>query len=636
MAFSIGGAGNIDTAAIIANLSQAYQRPILQLQQQAAQRSTILTAWGNLKSSLDDFRSALGRIGQLNEVNNRAVSVGDDKILSASVSRDTAAGSYQVQVTQLAQAHSVYSQTYADADKTVVGTGTLTLQLGSGAAVAVNIDSSNNTLNGIAAAINASSSGIRAGVVNDGTGYRLTLSGSKSGAANTVSVTASGTLTALNYDATTKTMTQSQAAQDALATINGLAVSSDTNRLDKALAGVSLDLKQVGSSSLTVSADNSAVKTALEGFIKDFNSNIKTMNDLSKYNAETREAGPLLGDPSLMSIRSRLLGMISQTQPGLPSDAAFRSLAEVGVGMNDDGTLKLDAAALSKAMDKDTQGIVALLSQTGQSSNSNVKFLSAGANTLAGTYAVDISQQASQATLASSVAVQPAGLALAEKLDFTYKTKALSVTLASGSTLAQMISTLNTEFDKAGWSGLRAEDQGGKLAFRTVDYGSLETFSVLSDQGAVDGTQTGFATTKTSTSGLDVMGTLGGQAATGVGRTLTGAGGGVTGLKVEIGGTAIGSMGTIAVSSGLYSGLTAYLGQVLDGQYSVVKGATDSLNKTLDGIQTQINRLQESADRQTSILQQQFDAMQATLSQIQQSGDLLSGFFESMQAASKK
>ena len=98
-------------------------------------------------------------------------------------------GSYAVDVQTLARAQSLASQELADRDTTALGTGTLTLNVG-GNSTEITIDSSNNTLQGIADAINDANAGVSAGIVDTGNGYRLVMSSDESGTANEISVTA--------------------------------------------------------------------------------------------------------------------------------------------------------------------------------------------------------------------------------------------------------------------------------------------------------------------------------------------------------------------------------------------------------------------------------------------------------------
>jgi flagellar hook-associated protein 2 len=155
------------------------------------------------------------------------------------------------------------------------------------------------------------------------------------------------------------------APQDAEAVINGLTVTSPSNNLDQTLDGLTLDLKgttEAGSPiTVTVGQDRDAVRSALNEFVKAYNGVVETARDLTRYDPETREGSVLLGDSTLRAIRGRLVQGLQQVGGGV--DAAFTSLANLGVNSDRNGMLSLDSAALDRALDQDFQGVISLVNE---------------------------------------------------------------------------------------------------------------------------------------------------------------------------------------------------------------------------------------------------------------------------------
>lgn len=113
--------------------------------------------------------------------------------VTAATTSKAEAGTYTLQVTQLAQAQSLTTDGVAS-KTTALGTGTLTLQVGTADAVTITLDSTNNTLEGIRTAINASGAGVTASIANDGsdTPYRLVLTSDSTGTESAMTVTYTG------------------------------------------------------------------------------------------------------------------------------------------------------------------------------------------------------------------------------------------------------------------------------------------------------------------------------------------------------------------------------------------------------------------------------------------------------------
>ena len=233
-----------------------------------------------------------------------------------------------------------------------------------------------------------------------------------------------------------------------------------------------------------------------------------------------------------------------------------RSLAidSANTGVNDEDALAANQAELANALDtinriaNNTQfGEKKLLDGslggvTATATDADVTFLSSSAATQEGTFAVDITTAAETATLAAGDA-QTAVLALAE----TVTVNGTAITLDAGLTQDEVVSRIN-EFSDV--TGVIAEDDPASATttrLRTAEFGSDASITVESSLPAgTAGATSGFGNTENTASGVDVAGTIGGNAATGVGRTLTGTAGDSEGLALEIGVDATDATSTVA------------------------------------------------------------------------------------------
>jgi len=165
---------------------------------------------------------------------------------------------------------------------------------------------------------------------------------------------------------------------------------------------------------------------------------------------------------------------------------------------------------------------------TGSTSDTDVTFLRATTQTTTGTYAVNITTAGERATVEAGTA-QTAALAQDETLTIN----GVLITLTAGMTQAQVIERIN---QYTGQTGVRADNGGTNNATRlyTIQFGSAASVSVQSNVAAA-ANSSGFGTSTLTDTGVDVAGTIGGNAATGQGNVLTGnAGTPVAGLSISL------------------------------------------------------------------------------------------------------
>ena len=238
---SSGVGSGLDTASLVRQLVQAEGAPkSLRLDAEEAKVQAKLSALGTLRSALASFRDTVSKLKDIDKFQGREVSLSTPDFLSAAATSSAVPGSYEVVVEELASAHKLQSAGVQSA-ASVVGTGTLRVTVGTQIFDVV-IDDENDSLAEIAAAINdsAASAKVFATVVSGATEARLTITARATGLANAITVTQSGGNGGLAP--LVAGLTPLQPARNAKALIEGIEVTSGTNTISGAIAGVDITL----------------------------------------------------------------------------------------------------------------------------------------------------------------------------------------------------------------------------------------------------------------------------------------------------------------------------------------------------------------------------------------------------------
>ncbi len=360
---SSGVGSGLDVAGLVQKLVQAEGAPkTLRLNAEEAKVQAKLSALGTLRSALATFRDTVTTLKSIAKFQGRQVTLSAPDFINGTATSTAVPGTYAIEVQQLAAAHKLQSGPIAAAT-TVIGTGTLRLTIG-GQNFDVAIDSTNNTLAGIAEAINDSAAGasVLATVVTGTAEARLTLTARSSGASNAIGVTQSGGdngLAGLVYPPSGTGLTQLQAAVDAQVRIDGIPAASSTNTITGAIAGVDVSLVKVNelgkTTDLTVGYDRAAARKTIDELVKSYNAVVDAIKSVSSYNADTKEGGPLFGDAGVRNIVHQLRRELTSTVSGL--DGPFDMLGEIGITADLSGKVSVDGTKLDAAFATDFDAI---------------------------------------------------------------------------------------------------------------------------------------------------------------------------------------------------------------------------------------------------------------------------------------
>jgi flagellar hook-associated protein 2 len=384
---SLGSGSNLDLEALLTNLVESEKKPQQDLiSGRKALADATVSAIGTLKSKLSSFRDSLAKLKDATFYTGKSATSSDATLFTVSAKTTADAGNYTVGVVNLAKANKIASAANFAAPTTTVGSGTLTIGVGGNTFNVAVTAGVNDTVTGIRDAINNASTntGVKASLltVNNGgtSATKLVLTSTKTGAASQISVsvadndgnnTDAAGLSQLHYaigDLNNR-FTEVNPALDAKITVDGFEVTSATNQFVDVIDGVTItavkdaeDPLDPPTGELKVSEDKTAIKTAIESFVKSYNDLNTAFNAFLTYNAASETGGGLSGDSSLLAIQRKMKQILGEPVSGAATD--FNTLAFLGIATNKDGSLTINSAKLTSAIDTRFDDVAKLFSGT--------------------------------------------------------------------------------------------------------------------------------------------------------------------------------------------------------------------------------------------------------------------------------
>jgi flagellar hook-associated protein 2 len=603
--------GQLDVQWIVEQIIYAKQQPIRDLEVYQNFYNAKKTAFQELNTHLSAVESSLYNINSSGFTSKTAASSNED-YLTASSAGTAPNGSFAIIVRQLAAAQSDMSDPAALGGISISDPSEMTLNDGQtfsitqdGETVDIEIAGQTRSLNGLKNAINSSGLDVTAVVINDGTDYHLQVTSNSTGADNgfTIDDTDVGT-----------NMTTKITAKDALININTAteadAISRSSNSISDIIQGVTLNLKKADVNeplTLTVSADSSALKEKMQTFVDAFNSAKDFINEQNAFNTELGRAGVLSGESALRQIQMNMLNIVSSRVDGIEDTEGMKTLANIGITLDDLGKLQIDDTKLDNAIANNIDSVTRLFKTMGTAENSDISYISKTSDTKAGTYAVNITQVAEQAKVTSDSTVSDT-LGTDETLTITYKGKDYTVELTADMTLSQVVSAVNDTFSSNNVPVFASAD-GNSLVIASNDYGSNQSVKVSSTGSAL------FDAEK-SDQGQDVAGTINGQAAAGTGQKLVSSSGDSKGLTIYVSATTIGEKDDVYLTFGVGEQLRERVNEFTFPYSGLIAKNLLGLDDQLENISEKITQINRGLEQEQYMLIQQFSKANEALAQL--------------------
>ncbi|WP_047257647.1 flagellar filament capping protein FliD [Chromobacterium subtsugae] len=405
--------GPLDVQSIVSQLVAADSQPLTQSQQRVSNYQSELSTLGQVSSALSALQTAATTLSSGTFLQQFSATSSDSTVANVSTTSGGTAGSYVLNVTQLAQARQlVFDQNsngspITDENATLSGApSSLTFNIG-GTSSTVNLSNGGSpvTLASIASSINGAGIGVNASIVQYNNNYSLVLNSAQAGPSNAFTITAGGTdssgtpgsngtsgntLAGLQQSSTAAT--ESTAAQNALMTVNGVNVSSSSNAVSNVITGATVNLEKLGQVTVNMSQNTANITSTLQTFVSAYNQVVSATNSATT-SSKTVGSTPANTDISsdLTGLQEQLAGILGTPVAGADPVNSFAYLAQVGITQNADGTLALNSTTFNSALSSNPGAVTNLFGNAQNTGIGNV-FNTAINNLLGPTGLVTIDQ----------------------------------------------------------------------------------------------------------------------------------------------------------------------------------------------------------------------------------------------------
>lgn len=504
------------------------------------------------------------------------------------------------------------------------GAGTLDVTLSGGlrlgSSKVTTVSTGTGSLADVAAAISTANGGVSAAAVRVGDGaWRLQLSSRTTGEDGRLSVDTS-VLTGLGG------MVESSAAQNAQITIGqgvgAYQVEASSNTFSNVLGGVAITAKTVSTNPVTVdvSRNDDAIATDLSTLVGAANTLLAEIKVQTRFDAATRSSGSLAGNSAVRRLADEVRSALGAQVSGMSSSNLNGLASAVGIQLTRDGSFTFDKTKFLAAMADDPNTVTRMFSRGGTGTGS-IEFATATQETRAGTYAVEITTAATQAT---SSLLFDGGAATSTRLGVRVGSTTATIDVTAGQTPAQIVDALNAAFVSNGLA-VTAEADGTGLRIRSEAWGTAGNFDLNTDLAG--------AGTWDDVNGTDVAGTIDGVVATGLGRRLSLSNlldEPAAGLSVDVPGGTTGAIGSMSYQPGIAARVVELATAVTDDDSGALSTVKSGFDRRVTDITDQMTRLEDRLAIRETNLRRQYANLQTLLGTLQDQGSWLSSQISSL------
>jgi len=351
-----GIGSGLDINGIVSQLMALERRPLRALQSRQVEVTSQISGYGALRASISNLQSAMDQLADIERFQVFRANVANPDVLSVSTTSKAARGTFALEVVRLAETHRM-AATSAVASSDLLGVEGDTLQLSVGGGNSLSVAAGGRTLSQIRDAINSApgNPGVTASIIRDDSGSRLLLSSGRTGAAGFITARWNGSADPLGLGSlnTDRDASGAFAANDldARVIVEGRhTITSSSNSLTDTIEGVTLTLRAPGRTTFDISRDTGSVQGSIQQFARAYND---LVGNIDKLRGEA-----LSTDRGLLSaVTARMRGVMN-TASGLST--SFRLPFELGISTSRRGTLEVDNNTLSRALERDFEGVAAM------------------------------------------------------------------------------------------------------------------------------------------------------------------------------------------------------------------------------------------------------------------------------------
>jgi flagellar hook-associated protein 2 len=385
---------NIDWSALIQSAVDAKTAQADTISTTITNNKAKITAYQTLQSDLKTLYSGLSSLSTavVNSLSASAFatrsasisSTGDvsaSSALSMSIKSGAAIGDHTLTISQLATAQKVSGTAQSSQTDELGYTGTFSLGLAGGSAADISITST-MSLQDVVDAINAqtSTTNVQASIVQvSSTSYQMVLTGTEDAAdISYTSTSGDDIMNKLGVTDSSGSFTNViQDAQSAKFTLDGIAMTRDTNDITDVLSGVTFSLLQAtpdGTSlNVSIDTDTSQIQSAVQTFVTNYNAfrDAVIAQQATSTDGTADSSAVLFGDGTMRNIMDALQNALNSTVGGM-------TMADLGLSFNEKNELELDTSTLSDVLSTNLSGVTKLLSAQTTTSSSQLSVVNTG------------------------------------------------------------------------------------------------------------------------------------------------------------------------------------------------------------------------------------------------------------------
>jgi len=342
-------------------------------QQLQSERDLLQKLNGQVKAVGDAAR----QLDSASELKSYVAGSSKEDAVGVSITGTPSAGSYRVNVNQAAKAQTQLigvddgdgatgvTQGVSDPDDAnKLNTG-IEVSFAHGGSQSTYTTDGDTTLNSLASKIRGEDNGVAASVVNIGTSdtpqYVLQLKSESTGSGENEITKSDGGAVGVKVtdpDGTDSLFTTgaveqetAQAGQNAEFTVDGVSYTRSSNTVSDVIEGVSLEIKGQTSTeaNIEIARDPEQATKSAEALVKSLNGVGSFLDQQTRYNQDSGEAGPLLGNPAARQVDSALRNTLISQVPGTEGQD-LQYLSQVGIGFTRDGEVTLDKEQFQSAL----------------------------------------------------------------------------------------------------------------------------------------------------------------------------------------------------------------------------------------------------------------------------------------------
>ena len=357
---ALGAGSGIDTQQLAKDLMEATREPRKAIiDDKIAKSEARISGYAVIKFSLGELKTAFAGLNDLSDFASLQVANTQASAVGVVASPTAAAGSYQVNVTQVALAQRTASDGFAERSTTLNNSASfdLTLSVNGGTNQTITVDT--DTPAGVVAAINGAGLGITAQLIqtSGNTPWKIVVTGEE-GEEQDFTLTAP---VDLGFDDVANEL---QTAQNALLTVNGLSIERTTNSVSDVIDGVTFNLAALtsGAARIDLTRDTSGITQKIEDLVATYNEFEENLRILGDRSSDVEEFGGILaGDKSsLQNIRSQIRAMLT-TESSTPG-SSVTALRDVGVSFDRYGVLQFDKDKLATQLQSNFDEVAQMFS----------------------------------------------------------------------------------------------------------------------------------------------------------------------------------------------------------------------------------------------------------------------------------